>query len=473
MDSCGNRIWATFLGSSGFDSGERLAVSGGNIIVCGYTDGDDFPVSSGAYKTSNIAGTFDCFVTAFNPNGQLVWSTYFGGSGADLAFDIVNDASGNLFFGGTTTSADLPLISGKWQSNIGGALDAFVCKMTPSGFPSWSTYHGGNGTEDMHAIILDGTSPVMAGGTFSNNIPLTANAIQNFNAGSMEIYILKLDSSGNGIFSTYFGGNGTDDAYGIGCDSGGNMFFAGNTNSLNFPITTNAWQTSPGGLNEVYVAKINSAYNLSWCSYFSGNGNESINTLRLNFKGDVFIGGQTGSTNLPILGTSQQSNLYGTLDAFIAGIDSSGIPFYSTYYGGSNDEWTGDLCFAGNHNIAFGGWTSSNDFPVTTGAFQTILSVPNDGFISRITIPSSTTSIQFNENKNSELLMPYPNPCHDEIKFREIMDEVIIYDLAGKPILHQKNCNKIIVESIPSGYYLLQAHKKENTMRFPVQVLKR
>jgi hypothetical protein len=189
-------LYSTYLGgTTGDDYGRGIAVdAAGNAYVTGYTYSTDFPTTPGAYQLSYGGGSYDVFVTKLNRTGTaLVYSTYLGGTGNDLAFGIAVDAAGNAYVTGYTYSTNFPATPGAYQTALGGDSDAFVAKLNPTG-----------------------------------------TAL---------------------VYSTYLGGTSRDWAFGIAVDAAGNAYVTGNSLSTDFPTTPGAYQTSSGGNGDVFVTK--------------------------------------------------------------------------------------------------------------------------------------------------------------------------------------------------------------------------
>ena len=115
FDSCGILKWCTYFGTSAYDSGEKIALTNdGNIVFCGYTSGVTSHTTLGCFQPIS-GGGYDCFITKINPNGTIIWSTYFGKSGGDFAFEIKVDNYDNIIIGGTTTSPNLYTTASSFQ----------------------------------------------------------------------------------------------------------------------------------------------------------------------------------------------------------------------------------------------------------------------------------------------------------------------------------------------------------------------
>jgi hypothetical protein len=155
--------YSTYLGGSGYDAGTAIAVdASGNAYVTGFTRSTNFPVTVGSLQTGcGTTGTcngyfWDAFVTKLTVNGQIVYSSYLGGSGNDMGKAIAVDASGAAYVEGQTFSSNFPTTAGAFKTTYGGAGDAFVAKVSPGGTSlQYSTYLGGSGTDNVEGIALD------------------------------------------------------------------------------------------------------------------------------------------------------------------------------------------------------------------------------------------------------------------------------------------------------------------------------
>jgi hypothetical protein len=389
-------IYSTYLGGSNGDQGTGIAVDGaGNAYVTGVANSTDFPVTAGAFQTTNRAAGLDttytyttannstetvpivvsnAFIAKLNPAGTaLVYSTYLGGSGVtypwvqacvinginncppydtagDYASSIAIDSSGNAYVTGTVNSTDFPLTSGAFQ--------------TVNHSPGYRSY------------------------TFY--IPSNA-------------FVTKLNASGTAlVFSTYLGGSGYyspsgtsgysaagegDAGNSIAVDSAGNSYITGSTYSADFPVTSGAFQAVNNAANafeNAFITKLNpTGTALIYSTYLGGSNSDYGSAIVADGSGDAYVTGKASSINFPIsVNAFQTINNAAALkssNAFVTKLNSTGTGLqYSTYLGGSDNglAYAGDygtgIAVDGSGNAYVTGYAYSTNFPVTAGAYQAV-----------------------------------------------------------------------------------------------------
>jgi hypothetical protein len=250
---------------------------------------------------------------------------------------IAADSAGNIYVAGQTTSVDFPTTAGAYQTTKPGGNDGFLTKFDSSGNLVYGTYLGGSDTDYGLGIAVDSTGNIcITGYTASTNFPTTAGAYQTSRLGMNDAFVTEFNSSGTPVYSTYLGGTGTNDyAYGITVDSTGNFYITGYTASTNFPTTAGAYQTANAGGNDAFVTKFNSSGTPVYSTYLGGTGNDFGYGIALDSTENIYITGYTASTNFPTTPGAYQTTNAGGNDAFVTKFDSSGTPVYSTYLGGS------------------------------------------------------------------------------------------------------------------------------------------
>jgi hypothetical protein len=269
-------VYATYLGGSDLDRGVSIAVdAAGNAYVTGRTDSADFPTTPSAFQAgpqggSSDAPTLDAFVTKLSADGgTLLYSTYLGGTGADLGYGIaIDDAGiGLAYVTGHTYSADFPLSAASFDGTLDGQTDAFVVLLHTALAGDASrlsaTYLGGTGDDVGFGIAVGpGSNVVVTGATNSSDFPVTAGAVQStFAGGTLDAFVARLAPTfvEPPSFSSLLGGAGDDRGLDVAVDAGGDIFVTGSTDSADFPTTDDAFDNEAGGGHDAFVVKIASA----------------------------------------------------------------------------------------------------------------------------------------------------------------------------------------------------------------------
>jgi hypothetical protein len=380
--------WGTYLGGSGDDLAgstnfpTRVSCdASGNIFVGGTTSSTNFPVLS-AYQPSKT-GNNDLFIVKFDPYGVRLWSTYYGGSGNDSgSCAAASDTAGNVIVVAETSSTDFPASTGAYQTTFGGgSTDFAIVKLDGTGSRLWATYYGGNGKDDGHAIATDGNANVIVvGETNNNNFPVL-NAFQSaYGGGIRDMAIVKLSSSGQPLWATFYGGSGPEQCWGVDCDGNGNIIVSAGSGSTNFPISAGAYQTQLAGTQDAVLVKLNAAGGREWATYLGGPNSDYGGPLCCDPSGNIILTGNAGS-NFPILNAYQSTGS----GLFLSKFSDSGSLIWSTYFG-----YAGSVCCIycvtcnSSGTIFFGcGWLYANtSMPVLNAVFPT--QGDNGGFIASL-----------------------------------------------------------------------------------------
>ena len=380
FSSSGELLYATYLGGDGDDEANALAVdAAGNVWVAGGTGSKNFPITKNA-RQKNLEGNYDVFLAQFSSSGELLYATYLGGDGDDVAHALAVDASGDIWITGNTESKNFPVTKDAWQKNHGEDGDSFVSKFSSKGELLYSTYLGGDGWNVALALAVDAACNVwVTGHTGSKNFPVTENACQKNSGGSSDAFVTKFSPSGNLLYSTYLGGNDADEANALAVDTAGNVWVAGGTDSKNFPVTKNAWQKGLKGDYDAFVAKFSPKGELLYSTYLGGNSARA-QALAVDAACNVWVTGHTGSKNFPVTENALQKNHGGETDAFVSKFSPKGQLLYASYLGGNNWDIAYALAVDTADNVWVAGGTGSKNFPVTEKAWQKELKGDFDNF---------------------------------------------------------------------------------------------
>ncbi|MFH2056440.1 MAG: SBBP repeat-containing protein [bacterium] len=360
--------YSSYLGGSGHDHGRAIAVDDfGDVYVLGETESFDFPTVSCAFDTGG--GQRDLFVTKLKSDGQnIVYSTYIGGSGIEEAGGIALDAAGRAYIAGTTTSTDFA-VTAAIQPQLAGGQDCFLLALEHDGRAlMYSTYLGGSGEDGVGGLAVDQYGNAhLAGYTTSADYPLK-NALQKNRLGPQDAVITKLSRDGSSlVFSTYLGGSADDGAADVAVDNQGDIYVVGNTGSTDFPIR-HALRNGSAGQQDAWLVKLDrSGSRLQFGTYLGGSGDDFAASIALDQAGHAYVNGSTASQDFPIYAAFQPTNAgpwYQPLDLFLCKFTAAGDAFvFSTYLGGSDYDFLGNLAVDWQGNVYVAAATFSTDFP--------------------------------------------------------------------------------------------------------------
>jgi len=408
--------YSTYLGGGGSDSGNAIAVDGsGNAYVAGGTNSGSslgpsptFPVTTGAFQTSNQGGPngLDAFVTELNSTGsQLVFSTYLGGSGDENARGIAVDSTG-VYVVGQTTSGNFPDTSTGFQIAISGgagASNGFIAKLNTSGSAlSYSSYLGGGNGDIANSVAVDASNQAYvtgatqnAGGNFPTKNPLQPNCSGTSSgcSGKYDAFVTVVNPTTSGasslVYSSFLGGTGDDRGFSIALDTSGNAYVTGFTQSTatSFPLK-NAWQGTFKGSQDAFVSELtitSTGGTMVYSTYLGGSLSQAGTGIAVDGSRNAYVTGVTNSPDFPVANATQ-GTLGGGTDAFVSEIASGGGSLaFSTYLGGAQNEnsLSGFGPIAVNStgaNIYVAGNTAGG-FPVTSGAEQSTYGGAVDAFV--------------------------------------------------------------------------------------------
>jgi hypothetical protein len=360
-------VYSSYLGGSAADYGYSVAVdSSGCAYTVGETWSTNFPLLNPTQSVQ--AGDTDIFVTKWNAAGTgILYSTYIGGSNRDVPLSIVVDALGDAYIAGYTYSANFPITSGALLSTFSGQSKAFVLELNPSGNRlTYSTFLGGSGNDYATGIAVDATGHAyISGYTASIDFPVSSNAFQSsYGGGEFDGFFAKLNPAGSQlVYATYLGGIGNDTAYGVALDPAGNVYLTGQTQSSNFPVLQ-ALQTTYSQ-SDAFVVKLNASSQVLYSTYLGGTGSGTGTGIAADAAGNAYIAGYTTAPDFPVTAGAYQPGNHGSYDAFVAKLSADGSTILNaTYFGGSGSESTSGIALDSSGDVFVSGSTNSIDLPL-------------------------------------------------------------------------------------------------------------
>lgn len=344
-------------------------------------------------------------VSRRDPSASLVidpvlsFSAYIAGGGDETGAGVTVDTAGNAYVAGGTSSLDFPTTAGTISPTLVGSTDGFVAKLALDGSSYvFSTYIGGIVDEGVARAVPDASGNLyLCGGTASTDFPTTAGAFDTtFNGGSFDGFVTKLAPGGASIlYSTFLGGGGDDGISSIAIDANGNAYVTGAATSTNYPTTPGAFDTSNQslvGLPDAVVTKINAAGSaLVYSTYLGAAFNlEGGVAIAVDASGFAYVGGATNG-GFPTKGGSFDTSFNGgSFDGFITKVNTTGTDLvYSTYLGGSDEDYVFGLAIDGSGNAYVTGFTPSTNFPTTGGAFQPSIGGGFDAYVTKLNAAGS------------------------------------------------------------------------------------
>lgn len=383
--------FSIFLASGGgvHSSVSSVTDKNGNIFVAGGTR-DGLKVTDDAYQKSYKGHTKDdvtggdAFLMKLSPAGELIYSTYIGGTGSEFyCLQITIDDFGNVYVGFTTDSPDLQVSNNAYQKSIKGDNDHYIIKFSNDCKYIASTYLGGSGSDHWTRLAVHNNTLYLFGKTKSPDFPTTKRVIQKDYDNSAppdstqwwlsgDITITELSLALDKIlYSTYLGGKSLDYITSYSFDVNGRIFLAGGTYSDNFPVSKNAYKKSMGGKLDGFLTIINK--NLSkiyYSTYIGGDSTDQVNSVFLQNAKYIILAGETKSPNFPVTPDAVNGKyLGGNSDGFLMKFNlKSNKPVYSSFVGGSKSDYLNYVEKTEKQNYVMVGSSSSKDFFVTKDA---------------------------------------------------------------------------------------------------------
>jgi Secretion system C-terminal sorting domain/PKD-like domain/Beta-propeller repeat len=412
IDPMPNRLWGTYYGGSGDDSGKSyyspapgnaLATDAtGNVYLGGNTKSISDIASTGAYDVT-IGGSRDAFLIKLSSSGSRIWGTYYGGEGEDECNSLALDASGDLYLYGTTWSTSGIGTTGAWDVTFNNQQsqlsDAFLVKFSSIGSRIWGTYYGGSDYDYGYALTTDASGNVyLTGRTFSTTEIASTGAYNPTKNSSFNFdsFLVKFSSGGSRIWGTYYGGEGDDIGNAVATDNSGNVYLCGSTSSIYGIALGGEYDFYYGGVYDAFLVKFSSSGSRIWGTYYGGESEDYGNAVAIDSSGNVYLGGSTKSTVVMasngaydvVLGYTGNTN---SVDAFLAKFSSWGTRKWATYYGGGGEDVCNSLAIdasgvfdvelGGTGDVYLGGYTKSTTDIASNGAYDETLGGISDAFL--------------------------------------------------------------------------------------------
>ncbi len=295
FNSSGVRQWATYYGGTDDDRGTFCHVDkNNNVYLCGTTLSTASMASGGHQNTHG--GDRDGFLVKFNAAGTRQWATYYGGSNHEDHTTCATDTGLNVYMAGTTESNNNIFATGGFQNTFGNLTDAYLVKFNASGTRQWGTYYGGTNFDEGAQCAIDKQGSVFLCGTTQSTTNISGSGFQNTKNSGRDGFLAKFNPNGTRQWGTYYGGSSADFGNSVCVDTLLNVYLSGFTYSTS-SIASGGFQNSFGGVNDAYLVKFNTSGSRLWSTYYGGtNGDYGPHCITDKFN-NVYLTGYTLSNN--------------------------------------------------------------------------------------------------------------------------------------------------------------------------------
>lgn len=466
LDASGNFLWARAFGGDNDDVVKAICLdASGNIYTTGHFQGTvDFDPGNGVSKLTATDFYDDIFVHKMDASGNFLWAKAFGGLEYDGGNFICVDSSGNVYttgyFGET---ADFDPGAGSFMLTSTGANDLFVQKLDASGNFIWVKGLGGTLSDAGNSICVDATGNIYITGDFQGIVDFDPGAgVFNLNSsGGRDIFICKLNASGNFLWAKGFGGTGNESAVAIRVDASGNIYSAGGfEGTVDFDPGSGMVALTSAGEHDVFIQKMDASGNFIWAKAIGGKNAEDVHSLSVDATGNVYSTGifyETADFD-PGSGIANLSSA-GSADIFVHKLDASGNFLWVRTFGDTAFDEANALCLDNTGNIYIsGGFQGNMDFDPGSGTAN----LSSTGFSDIFVLKWSQTPTGLPEPVKDIRLSAYPNPFRGwvQLSFFPAMNdvEIVVTNVTGK-ICYSGRFKTIASETIqingdPGMYFL-------------------
>ena len=398
LDSAGKFLWAKSMGGTGYDFGLAMKVdASGNVFTAGYFNGTvDFDPGESVYELTS-AGWTDVFVSKLDSGGNFVWAKSLGGSSDDLGTAITVDTNGNVITTGYfRETGDFDPGAGTHNLTSAGEYDIFLCKLDSDGNLVWAESLGGASNDYARAIASNANGDVYTVGYYFNTADFDPGP-EIFNldsAGSSDIFVSKLDSSGSFLWAKGLGGSSDDVGNGVTVDIDGNVYMTGSfLSTADFDPGESAYELSSRGGADIFVGKLANGGDFVWAKSMGGKSNEFGYAITSDTSGKVYTTGYFLSTADFDPGESiNELSSTGEADIFISKLDQGGNFVWAHHMGGMSDDYGNAIAVGASGNVyTTGSFIGISDFDPGAGTFDLTSAGEEDIFISKLLNPVTAT----------------------------------------------------------------------------------
>ncbi len=482
LDASGNFVWAKAMGGSSNDYGYSITTdAAGNVYTTGYFQGTaDFDPGTGTFNLTS-AGGYEVFISKLDASGNFVWAKAIGGTADDRGNSIATDEAGNIYTTGFF-SGKVDFDPGANSFNLtssGNYYDIFISKLDASGNFVWAKAMGGTDYDEGFSIATDASGNVYTTGHFYGTADFDPGTAS-FNltsVGGYDVFISKLDASGNFSWAKAMGSTSHDLGNSIAIDAAGNVYTTGHFyGTADFDPGTASFNLTSIGATDIFISKLNTSGNFVWAKAMGGKSDDFGFSIATNAAGSVYATGMFSDTVDFDLGagTFNLSSI-GYYDVFISKLDTSGNFSWAKAMGGTYYDYGMSIATDASENVYTTGYFFETvDFDPDAGIFNLSSAAAEDIFVQKMG-QNLTTGINNTADEGRNAVTIYPNPSTGKVTMASTagsINKIEIYNALGEQIQKlgigswQPVNNKelsIDFSALPAGIYFLQINTKQGS----------
>jgi hypothetical protein len=440
--------YCTYLGGSGMDYVGAMRVDGaGFVYATGQAGSSGFPTTTGAYDTT-YNGQGDGYVTKINPTGNaLVFSTFIGGTAEERVHAMTLDAAGAVYIAGQTLShlnypgASTQTIPVGTNYNVGAVnWNVAVTKVNPAGNTlGYSFRTGGEGSDWAYGLEVDAAGQLhVVGATASTSFP-TASAFNSVKDVGFDAFCFKVTNNASAfVFSTFLGGQGSDQAFSVDVDQFGSVYVGGGA-GLGFPTTFGAFDTTGDGADG-FVTKLEpTGQNLIWSTYLGGSSTDQVNAVRVDQGLRPIVGGWTNSANFPTTPSGFDTSFAGggaPAEGFLVKLTwQADALLYGSFIGGTNNDEVDGIDLDANGWAYVSGITLSSAATFLPATVFTGGPGVEEAFTAKFELPASPSVTIVGQGCSFTPIGNLPNPPTMNASMPTIGEILTIYGSHATPFV--------------------------------------
>ena len=442
LDASGNFVWAKQLSISGNGRGYSITTdTTGNVYTAGAFSGTgDFDPNAGAYNLTAVG--VDVFISKLDASGNFIWAKSFGGPGSDNANSMVLDSVGNVYVTGEFQgTADFDPGAGTFNLSAANGGDVFIIKLDPLGNLVWAkSFVGGSGNDAGKSLVLDGIGNIYLTGSYAGTIDFDPG-VGTYNltsTGGANIFICKLDVSGNFVWAKNMGGLVGTNVFGVDLtlDSLGNVYSIGNfIGTIDFDPNANVFNLTSISLSDIFISKLDTAGNFVWAVNMAGTSqsNGAGSSIEVDALGNVYTTGGFIDT----VDFDPGPGVYNLITSlagggFVSKLDALGNFVWAKFVDGAPGV---SIKLDQSGNIYTTGlFADTCDFDPNAGIFSLFEAGGGDIFVQKL----SPFGVGISEQTNPHINTIYPNPSNGQYTIElAAKAEITICNVLGEIILTQ------------------------------------